>query len=48
MPISNFFDAYDFTFAPFPHPHHPEDVGDSGAMELATSKTDPSNMGLTI
>jgi len=41
MPDSNFIDARGFTFQPFPHPLHPDEVGDSGAMELATSKTDP-------
>ncbi|MCL2299464.1 MAG: hypothetical protein FWC27_04890 [Firmicutes bacterium] len=41
MPDSNFISAKDFTFRPFPHPLHPDEVGDSGAMELATSKADP-------
>ena len=39
---SNFIDARSFIFQQFPHPLHPEEVGDSGAMELATSKTDPT------
>ena len=42
MPDSNFIDARNFTFAPFPHPLHPAEIGDSGVMELATSKTDPN------
>lgn len=39
MPNSNFIDARNFTFQPFPHPLHPNEVGDSGALELAASKT---------
>lgn len=42
MPNSNFIDARNFTFQPFPHPLHPDEVGDSGAMELATSKANPN------
>jgi len=42
MPDSNFINAKGFTFRPFPHPLHPDELGDSGAMELAASKTDPS------
>ena len=42
MPDSNFIDARGFTFQPLLHPLHPDEVGDSGAMELATSKTDSS------
>jgi hypothetical protein len=37
----NFIDARDFAFQPFPHPLHPDEDGDSGAMELATAKADP-------
>ena len=40
MPDSNFIDARNYIFQPFPHPLHPDEDGDSGAMELATSKTD--------
>ena len=39
MPASNFIEARNFTFEPFPHPFHLDDVGDSGAMELAAFKT---------
>ena len=39
---NNFIDARKFTFAPFPHPLYSEDNGDSGALELATSKTNPN------
>ena len=42
MPSSNFIDARNFSSQPFPHPLHSDEFGDSGAMELATSKTDPS------
>ena len=42
MPDSNFIYLNNFTTQPFPHPLHPDEVGDSGEMELATSKTDPS------
>lgn len=28
-------------FSPFPHPLHPDEDGDSGAMELANLKDDP-------
>ena len=38
----NFIDARKFTFSPFPHPHHPDEPGDSGTLELATSKIDPN------
>lgn len=38
MPDNNFIDAHAFTFEPFPHPLHPDEEGDSGALELATSK----------
>jgi len=37
---SSFIDARKFIFKPFPHPLHPDDTGDSGAMEIATAKTD--------
>jgi hypothetical protein len=40
MQSTNFIDARRFTFAPFPHPLHPDYVGDSGVMEFAVSKTD--------
>jgi len=39
---NNFINARDFTFAPFPHPLRPDGTGDSGELELATSKTDPN------
>jgi len=39
--LNNFIDARQFTFAPFPHPSHEGGTGDSGALQLATSKTDP-------
>ena len=41
MPDSNFIDARNYIFQPFPHPLHPDEDGDSGAMELATSKANP-------
>jgi len=41
MPDSNFIDARGFIFQPFPHPLHPDEVGDSGAMERATSERKP-------
>jgi hypothetical protein len=37
----NFIDARGFAFQPFPHPLHPDEDGDSGAMELAIAKADP-------
>ena len=40
MPNSNYIDARNFIFKPFPHPLHPDEVGDSGAMEFAASKND--------
>lgn len=40
MPESDFIDPHAFTFAPFPHPLHPDEEGDSGALEIATSKID--------
>jgi hypothetical protein len=42
MPDSNFIDAHNYIFHPFPHPLHPDELGDSGLMELATSKTNLS------
>lgn len=36
--MNNFIDARKFTFAPFVHPLHSEGVGDSGTLEIATSK----------
>lgn len=42
MPDHDFIDAQSFTFATFPHPLHPDEVGDSGILELAASKYDPS------
>jgi len=42
MKSDNFIDARAFTFAAFPHPLKPEDSGDSGGLEIATSKTDPN------
>jgi len=39
--MSNFLDARGFTFAPFMHPFHEEGHGDSGTLELATSKKNP-------
>ena len=41
MPDLNFIDARSFAFETFPHPLHPDEVGDSGILELATSKHDP-------
>ena len=41
MATDNFLDTRQFTFKLFPHPLHPDDIGDSGALQLATSKTDP-------
>jgi hypothetical protein len=41
MQNSNFIDARRFTFAPFPHPLHPDVTGDSGALEFAVSKKAP-------
>ncbi len=38
----DFIDARRFTFAPFPHPLHPEETGDSGVLEMATAKQDPN------
>jgi hypothetical protein len=38
----NFIDARNFTFKPFPHPLHPDETGDSGALEFAVSKNDPN------
>jgi hypothetical protein len=38
---NNFIDARHFTFAPFPHPLHPDEPGDSGVLEIATSKKNP-------
>ena len=40
--MANFIDARRLSFEPFPHPLHPDDVGDSGELELATAKADPS------
>ena len=39
--MSNFLDARGFTFAPFIHPFHEEGHGDSGTLEIATSKKNP-------
>jgi len=39
--MNNFIDARGFTFAPFIHPFHEEGHGDSGTLEIATSKTNP-------
>ena len=39
--MSNFIDARSFTFAPFMHPFHEEGHGDSGMLEIATSKKNP-------
>jgi hypothetical protein len=42
MPGSNFIDARKLVFKPFQHPLHPPDeTGDSGELEFATSKTAP-------
>jgi len=38
----NFIDARKLIFKPFQHPLHPNETGDSGALEFAASKTDPS------
>ena len=40
--MSNFLDARGFTFAPFIHPFHEEGHGDSGTLEIATSKKNPN------
>ena len=40
MSDGNFIDARKFMFKPFPHPLHPEDTGDSSALEFAASKID--------
>jgi hypothetical protein len=42
MSDNNFIDARKYTFAPFPHPLHPEEAGDSGALEIAASKNHPN------
>jgi len=42
MPDSNFIDARKLVFKPFQHPLRPPDeTGDSGVLEFATSKTSP-------
>ena len=33
---------HNHVFQPFSHPFHPDELGDSGLMELATSKTNSS------
>lgn len=40
MSDNHFIDARKFIFTPFPHPLHPDDYGDSGQLEIATSKAD--------
>ena len=39
--MNNFLDARGLTFAPFIHPFHEEGRGDSGTLEIATSKKNP-------
>jgi len=39
--MNNFIDARGFTFEPFAHPFHEDGHGDSGTLEIATSKTNP-------
>jgi len=42
MASTDFIDAKEFTYTPFSHPHHFDGTGDSGELELATSKANPN------
>jgi hypothetical protein len=39
---NNFIDANSLIYKPFPHPLHPDEDGDSGSLEFATSKNNAS------
>jgi hypothetical protein len=40
--LNQLLEARRYTFKPFRHPYHPEGVGDSGRLQLATMKADPT------